>query len=170
MFFLFFFMCPAVLFTVLRPIDILIFWVTIVHPIVPDFGVVPGLCYFDFLRALLWFYRHSGPRWRCRWLCLFLRVWTEHFFLFRIYPVLVLFGFLSSNLTAISFIWILYIFILDKRVEFYREFLLSAPGFFVEFLLRHLVVLIIDVRFDFILYRWILYRHFLCSVLALYFL
>ena len=71
-FFLFFFICPAVFFTVPCPMDILMFWVTVVHPIVPDFGVVPGLCHFDFLRAFLWFHRHSGPRWYCRWLCLFL--------------------------------------------------------------------------------------------------
>ena len=163
-------MCPAVLFTAPYPIDILMFWVTVVYPIVPDFGVVPGLCHFDFLRAFLWFHRHSGPRWCCRWLCLLLRVWTEYFFPFRIYPVLVLFGFLSSNLTAVSFMWILYIFIPGERVEFYCEFFLPAPGFFVEFLLRYLVIPIIDIRFDFIPYRWILCRRFLCSVLALYLL
>ena len=67
MFLLFFLMCPAVLFTAPCPMDILMLWVTVVHPIVPDFGVVPGLCHFDFLRALLWFHRHSGPRWCCRW-------------------------------------------------------------------------------------------------------
>ena len=55
-------MYPVVFFTILYLIDILIFWVTIVYPIVPDFGVVLGLYYFDFLRAFLWFYRYSRPR------------------------------------------------------------------------------------------------------------